>query len=167
MVNRWTYSGQKKRHLIKFMSLVLPDGYVLDTIGPYYGTMNDASITENILETNTSLLKWCGGSGQMILDRGFRDVKEAFEMLGYETRIPEFLQKGEKQYSTAAGNTTRLCTKTRWTIESYHGRMKKWRFLDSQIHNAMIPQMKVGFLQLDPFLIAPTAISPITNSMRS
>ena len=36
--NRHTYSGQKHRPLVKFMSLVFPDGYVLDSIGPcrYY-----------------------------------------------------------------------------------------------------------------------------------
>ncbi|CAF2666879.1 unnamed protein product [Rotaria sp. Silwood2] len=32
---RSTYSGQKKRHLVKFMSLCLPDGYCLDTLGPF------------------------------------------------------------------------------------------------------------------------------------
>ena len=31
------YSGHKSRHLVKFMSLVLPDGYVIDIIGPFYG----------------------------------------------------------------------------------------------------------------------------------
>ena len=38
--------GQKKRNYLKFMSIVLPDGYVLDTIGPYHGRMKDASITK-------------------------------------------------------------------------------------------------------------------------
>ena len=31
---RHTYSGQKHRPLLKFMSIVFPDGYVLDSIGP-------------------------------------------------------------------------------------------------------------------------------------
>ena len=41
-----TYSGQKSRHLVKFMSIVLPDGYVLDLIGPFNGKDNDAKISK-------------------------------------------------------------------------------------------------------------------------
>jgi hypothetical protein len=41
-----TYSGQKSRHLIKFMSIILPDGYVLDLIGPFKGKDNDAKISK-------------------------------------------------------------------------------------------------------------------------
>lgn len=45
-LQRSSYSGQKSRHLIKMMSLVLPDGYVLDLLGPFYGEDNDASISK-------------------------------------------------------------------------------------------------------------------------
>ena len=38
---RKTYSGHKSRQLIKFMCIVLPDGYVLDTIGHF---MSDGKI---------------------------------------------------------------------------------------------------------------------------
>ena len=38
---RKTYSGPKSRQLIKFLSIVLPDGYVLDTNGPF---MSDGKI---------------------------------------------------------------------------------------------------------------------------
>jgi hypothetical protein len=41
-----TYFGQKSRHLIKFMSVILPDGYVLDLIGPFKGKDNDAKISK-------------------------------------------------------------------------------------------------------------------------
>jgi hypothetical protein len=41
-----TYSGQKSRHLVKFMSIVLPDGYVFDLIGPFKGKENDAKISK-------------------------------------------------------------------------------------------------------------------------
>ena len=80
-MNQSLYSGQKKRHLIKFMSLVLPDGYILGTIGPFRGTLNDPSITEKILEKNNELMDWCAGVGQIVLDRGFRDIMETFERL--------------------------------------------------------------------------------------
>ena len=31
------FSGQNEGILVKFMSIVLPGGYILDTIGPFYG----------------------------------------------------------------------------------------------------------------------------------
>ncbi|CAM4834786.1 unnamed protein product [Rotaria magnacalcarata] len=57
-VNRSTYGGQKKRHYVKFMSIVHPDDYVSDVIGPFQGTLNDASIAEEILATNNALATW-------------------------------------------------------------------------------------------------------------
>ena len=48
-LQRSSHSGQKSRNLIKMMSLVLPDGYVLDLLGPFYGKDNDASISKVIL----------------------------------------------------------------------------------------------------------------------
>ncbi|CAF1528085.1 unnamed protein product [Rotaria magnacalcarata] len=55
------------------MSIVHPDAYIVDIIGPFQGSLNDANITKKILETNNSLVEWLGGNGQMIVDRGFRD----------------------------------------------------------------------------------------------
>ena len=49
VLQRSSYSGQKSRHLIKMMSLVLPDSYVLDLLAPFYGKDNDASISKVIL----------------------------------------------------------------------------------------------------------------------
>ena len=48
---RRTYSGHKHRPLVKFMSVVLLDGYVLDTLGPYFSDRrnNDANMTRHIL----------------------------------------------------------------------------------------------------------------------
>ena len=39
------------------MSIVFPDGYVLDTIGPYFadGKNNDGGITQHILRFNSDL----------------------------------------------------------------------------------------------------------------
>ncbi|CAF4231965.1 unnamed protein product, partial [Rotaria magnacalcarata] len=75
---RSTYSGQKKRHLVKFMSLCLADGYCVDTLGPFFGTQNDASITNHITKTKNALMEWCEPGDIMIVDRGFRDIVEAF-----------------------------------------------------------------------------------------
>lgn len=40
------------------MSVVLPDGYVLDTVGTYFGNENDAKITEAILLKDDELRTW-------------------------------------------------------------------------------------------------------------
>jgi hypothetical protein len=95
-VNRSTYSGQKKRYLVKFMSLLLSDGYVLDMIGPFHGISNDAHITRDITEMNCSLLDWCEKGDTMVVDRSFRDVINTFEQLGCEPQVRSYLQKDEK-----------------------------------------------------------------------
>ena len=53
---RKTYSGHKNRQLLKFTSIVLPDGYVLDTIGPFMsdGRNNDAGMTH--ISSNSAIL---------------------------------------------------------------------------------------------------------------
>ena len=48
------YSAHKKRHLIKISSVLLSDGHVVDTIGPFAAAANDALITESILELNNT-----------------------------------------------------------------------------------------------------------------
>ena len=139
--NRATYSGRKHRHLLKFMSLVFPDGYVLDTIGPFRGNMNDASIAQHILRTCDSLIGWCEDDDVMIVDRGFRDVIDTFREIGYEPKMPAFLRKGQTQHTTEEANESRLCTKNRWVVESYHARIKKWRLLAEIVQNSFIPSL--------------------------
>jgi hypothetical protein len=123
------------------MSLVLPDGYVLDAIGPFQGTANDASITERILETRNDLVEWCDYGDIMICDRGFRDVIQTMSDLGYEVKSPVYLGKSQNQHTTIESNESRLITKVRWTVESYHARMKKWRILSDRIENQFLPKL--------------------------
>ncbi|CAF4073830.1 unnamed protein product [Rotaria sp. Silwood2] len=77
----------------------------------------------------------------MIVDRGFRDVIESFIVMGYEPRMPDFLAKGQKQHSVEQTNRSRLITKVRWRIESYHARMKKWTLFSGRIEKAFIPKV--------------------------
>ena len=134
---RHTYSGQKHRPLLKFMSIVFPDGYVLDSIGPYYadGKNNDAGITEHILGLNGDLTEWLQEGDVCVVDRGFRDVIDVYEELGLEARMPSFLKQGIAQHSAEEANQSRIVTKVRWTVEAYHGRLKKWQFFDKVIHH--------------------------------
>ena len=136
-LGRQTYSGQKHRPLVKFMSLVFPDGYVLDSIGPYLadGKNNDAGITQHILSLHGDLTEWLAEGDVCVVDRGFRDVLDVFEDLGLETKMPAYLQKGLSQHTAKEANESRLVTKVRWVVEAYHGRVKKWLFFDKVIHH--------------------------------
>ncbi len=64
------------------LATVFPDGYVVDTIGPFSGAANDASITESILQLNDSLQLWTEDGDTMIVDRGFRDCIGSLEEAG-------------------------------------------------------------------------------------
>jgi len=46
-----SYCGQKKPNYLKFMSIALYDGYILDTVGPFSGSGNYAKITMKIMES--------------------------------------------------------------------------------------------------------------------
>ena len=136
-LSRRTYSGHKNRPLVKFMSVVLPDGYVLDVLGPYMsdGKNNDAGMTRHIMKTQQELMDWMEEEDVAILDRSFRDVIEALEEEGLECKMPSYLMKGVPQHSVEDANDSRLITKVRWIVESYHGRIKKWTFFYNRISN--------------------------------
>ena len=60
-IQRVTYSGQKKRHLVKPFVICCTDRYIIDIFGLYPGTQNDASIMLDILDSDclSRLLKDC------------------------------------------------------------------------------------------------------------
>ena len=64
------------------MSPILPNGYIFDRIGPFWGTMNDATLAKNITETCDALTNCCEKGDTMIVDRVFRDVIESFVEIG-------------------------------------------------------------------------------------
>ena len=120
-----TYSGHKKRQLLKFMSNVLPYGYVLDTIGSFMsdGRNNDAGMTQYIIEFCNTLTCWLQEDDVTVLDRGFRDVIETFEQLSIECKMPAYFSKGMSQHPTDKANHSRLVTKVRWSVEANHDRL--------------------------------------------
>ena len=89
-----------------------------------------------------------GYSFACIVDKGFRDVKEKWESLGLTVIMPESIKyyskkekeerkergepTAEKQLSTQEANLSRLCTKTRWAIEAWHGIVKTWKRMSSK-----------------------------------
>ena len=141
---RKTYSGHKSRQLIKFLSIVLPDGYVLDTIGPFMsdGNKNDAGMTQYIIDFCNTFIEWLQEEDVTALDRGFRDVIGALENIGIDCKMPAYLSKGLSQHPTEEANQSRLVTKVRWVVEAYHGRLKKVKFFYNVIENHHIPHMQ-------------------------
>jgi len=150
----------KHRHLIKFMSIVLPDGYILDMLGPFYsdGKNNDANMLEEILlevdeelisleqleeEGLQTILEWIKKGKQVaVVDRGFRNAEEKLKELGVEMKMPSCAAKGTQQHSVQEANLSRLATKVRWPVEAHHGRFKKWVFFTNVQPSAHIPRMK-------------------------
>jgi len=65
-----SYCGQERCNFFKLMSIALPDGYILDTVGLLSGSENDAKITKKIIESLSRLEK----DDNVVFDHGFRDV---------------------------------------------------------------------------------------------
>ena len=68
-----TYSGQKKRHLLKPFVICTSDGYIIDIYGFYKATSNDAQILTDILKNHKDLVSLIQPNDVFLLDRGFRD----------------------------------------------------------------------------------------------
>jgi len=122
-----TYSGQKKRNLVKPFMVVLPSGYILEASGPWYatGANNDAGILKAILSTLPSDSEYLQPGDHDVVDRGFRDVITRLEDLEHHSHMPQLLKPKEKQFSTKQGNESRKVTLVRWLVEAVNGRIKK------------------------------------------
>ncbi len=169
-IQRMTYSLQKKRNLLKFMSICTTDGYTVDVKGAYPGDCNhnDAELTKDILDTEEELMELFKSDPDFFikfcLDRGFRDVKELLEFLKIEHAMPAFKPKGVKQLTTEQGNESRLTTKERWAVEGYHGRFKViWPFFKDTIPFSFIPYiapcLRVVTSVLNAYRIPPVQYS--------
>ena len=113
-LQRLSFSGQNKRNIVKFKSIVLPSGYILDTIGPFYGNENDAKITDTIVQKIDDFSSWLHENDISIVDRGFKDVLGLLKSSGYEPHMPAYLQLNESQHERFSSNDDRRCTKTGW-----------------------------------------------------
>ncbi|CAB0041354.1 unnamed protein product, partial [Trichogramma brassicae] len=71
---RKSYSGQKKAPLCKPFTICTTNGYIVDVLGPYNATENDAKILESILNDPEGLTTLLRDGDKFFLDRGFRDV---------------------------------------------------------------------------------------------
>ncbi len=65
-----------------------------------------------------------------IVDRGFQRallLLSCFTEAGMDTKMPSFIDKGEKQLETEKANQTQFATKVRWAVESYDARIRNFK----------------------------------------
>ena len=145
--NNWyqrkSFSVQKNTHLVKPFTICTSDGFIVDFFGPYFGSSNDSSILNEIMQNNdqfTSLLKV---NDCFVLDRGFRDSVNMLKTKGYHVKMPAFKGQKRKQISCEESNNSRIVTKVRWVVEAVHGIIKqKWSYLRTDIKNQTL--VKIG-----------------------
>lgn len=85
------------------------------------------------------------------VDRGFRDVVENIENLGYNVLMPA-CKGNRKQLTTEEANHSRRVTKVRWIVEAIHGDIgQKYHLLHHTLNNKLLPAVRslcriAGFL---------------------
>lgn len=140
---RKTYSGQKKRHLLKPMLAVSPDGFILEVYGLFPANINDASILEYVFDKNKNKLKDIFANGDVfLLDRGFRDAISTVKRKGIKVFMPAFMKKNQTQLGWQDANNTRVVTKIRQVIERVNRRLKEFKLLNSFYVNKSLKYLK-------------------------
>ncbi|XP_072946923.1 uncharacterized protein [Epargyreus clarus] len=142
-----TYSLQKLDNLVKPFMIVCCDGYIVECLGPYKATSNDASITSLNLRNEESCLRSFFRRGDVfIVDKGFRDVINELQGHGFVTYMPESLLENERQLTTEQANRSRLVTMCRWVIEVVNGRVKRdFRLFRHVFNNRAAMHLKDDF----------------------
>jgi hypothetical protein len=139
---RKSYSVQKKVPLCKPFTICTTTGYVVDMLGPYEATVNDASIMRCEIQKSEGLGGFLRAGDVCFVDRGFRDVKEELERRGLIVLMPA-LKGQRKQLTTEEANASRFVTKIRWAVEAVHGIIKqKYRILDHRVDNDLLPKIQ-------------------------
>ncbi|XP_034839386.1 uncharacterized protein [Maniola hyperantus] len=126
LFQKQTYSLHKYTNLVKPFMIVCCDGHILDCLGPYKATTNDASIMSKEFSSAEGTMRLYFREGDVfILDRGFRDVVAQLQGYGYQTHMPESLLEGQHQLTTRQANKSRCVTMCRWVVEVVNGRIKR------------------------------------------
>lgn len=126
LFQKQTYSLQKLDNLVKPFLIVCCDGHIVECLGPYKATLNDATITSLNLNNEGSCIRSFFRRGDIfLLDRGFRDVINELQEHGFVIHMPESLLENEHQLTTQQANRSRLVTMCRWVVEIVNGRIKR------------------------------------------
>ncbi|KAH9636739.1 hypothetical protein HF086_007637 [Spodoptera exigua] len=126
LFQKQTYSLQKLDNLVKPFLIVCCDGHIVECLGPYKATLNDATITSlNLINEGSCIRSFFRRGDIFLLDRGFRDVINELQEHGFVTHMPESLLENEHQLTTQQANRSRLVTMCRWVVEIVNGGIKR------------------------------------------
>ena len=143
---RKSYSLHKHRHLIKPMICVSPNGYIIDVLGPFPATKNDATIMQETFRHLPDVRAFFRRDDVFIVDRGFRDVIPDLTNLGYDVKLPELIPNGETQLSDISANRSRLVTKCRFVVETINGHLKTcYKYFNSVWQIQSVPHLMTDF----------------------
>ena len=141
-VQRKTYSCQKKRHLVKIFVICTSDGYIVDILGPYAASDNDATILRDIIHKENSIKEMLLKEDILLLDRGFRDVAlELKQKYNLNPKLPTCVPPERKQLTTREANESRFVTKCRWVIEVINSYFSQSYNALKNVRNKMLPHI--------------------------
>ncbi|CAG4969240.1 unnamed protein product [Colias eurytheme] len=127
--------------------IVCCDGHIVECLGPYKATTNDATITSlNLNNEETGFGQFFRRGVIFILDRGFRDVVSELQEHGFVAYMPESLLDNEHQLSTQQANRSRLVTMCSWVVEVVNARAKRdYRLFRNVFNNRAAMHLKDDF----------------------
>lgn len=132
-----SYSGHKKKNLIKPFMVVYPDGYIGDMCGPYPGNKSDATIM--IEELNAGKATALKPGDIFLVDRGFRDSLKSIEEKGFVAKIPCFSDIPFSLLTMEQANASRMVTNSRYIVEYVNGRIKNFfQLFNSTVRNTIL-----------------------------
>ena len=131
---RWTFTDQKMRNLVKPTLIVSSTGYIVELIEPYLARNNDAMILNHFMKSSQGeLLKTLlGPNGVLLADRGYRDSVAVLQEQGFKCHIPAFVKHG-KALNVEESNSARQLTKVRSVVERSIGRLKQFRLFKGTV----------------------------------
>lgn len=145
---RETFSGHKKKNLLKMFMIVTTDGYIVDVTGPFDANVSDATLLGDLFIRNENefVRRFPPGETILLVDRGFRNIIVEAEQLGYEIQMPPFLSENAKQLTNKEANDMRMETKFRWIVEVVNGQIKfQFRIFNRTAFNCTLPTTYADF----------------------
>lgn len=155
-----SYNSQKKRNYVKPMMCVTTNGKIVDVIGPFKATENDAKITKKLFEKENGIMNIFQPDDIMVVDRGFRDCVTFLTQRKFNVLMPSCVTKKDanQPLSTDQANHSRRVTKCRYVVEARNGNMKTiWGVFAKTWSNSSLPHL------MDDFRIGAALINRFTN----
>lgn len=156
-----TYNSHKKRNYVKPMLCVTTNGKIVDLVGPFKATDNDATIMKKIFEKeNDSIFRVFQPNDVVLVDRGFRDSVKFLKDRKLEVWMPSCADKKDANQSLTIdqANHSRFVTKCRYVVETRNGHLKTiWAVFSKTWSTISLPHL------MDDLRIGAALINRFTN----